>query len=96
MALCGVMAVANFAHASSLPPLRTDQCVVDMVGVMPTDTAKLLNDCLMRYYSATNAKILVAVADTSLARLHAEAYACLLYTSPSPRDRELSRMPSSA
>lgn len=73
--LCGVMAVANFAHTSSLPPLRTDQCVVDMVGVMPTDTAKLLNDSLMHYYSATNAKILVAVADTSLARLHAEAYA---------------------
>ncbi|MDD7162896.1 MAG: hypothetical protein SPF86_01370, partial [Sodaliphilus sp.] len=59
MVLCGVMAVVNFAHASSLPPLRTDQCVVDMVGVMPTDTAKLLNDSLMRYYSATNAKILV-------------------------------------
>ena len=75
MVLCGVMAVANFAHASSLPPLRTDQCVVDMVGVMPADTAKLLNDSLMRYYSATNAKILVAVADTSLERLHAEAYA---------------------
>lgn len=73
--LCGVMAVANFAHASSLPPLRTDQCVVDMVGVMPADTAKLLNDSLMRYYSATNAKILVAAADTSLERLHAEAYA---------------------
>lgn len=75
MVLCGVMAVANFAHASSLPPLRTDQCVVDMVGVMPADTAKLLNDSLMRYYSATNAKILVAAVDTSLERLHAEAYA---------------------
>ena len=26
----------------------------------------------------------------------AELYACLLYTSPSPRDRQKSRMPSSA
>ena len=26
----------------------------------------------------------------------AEGYACLLYTSPSPRDTEVSRMPSSA
>ena len=26
----------------------------------------------------------------------AQAYACLLYTSPSPRDRQKSRMPSSA
>ena len=28
--------------------------------------------------------------------LAANAYACLLYTSPSPRDRQKSRMPSSA
>ena len=27
---------------------------------------------------------------------YAEGYPCLLYTSPSPRDRSLSRMPSSA
>ena len=27
---------------------------------------------------------------------HRIAYACLLYTSPSPRDRQKSRMPSSA
>ena len=29
-------------------------------------------------------------------RWHAENYICLLYTSPSPRDLRLSRMPSSA
>ena len=29
-------------------------------------------------------------------KLADEAYACLLYTSPSPRDRTRSRMPSSA
>ena len=28
--------------------------------------------------------------------LHGEPWGCLLYTSPSPRDRSLSRMPSSA
>ena len=33
-----------------------------------------------------------ATADINTAR----AYACLLYTSPSPRDRTRSRMPSSA
>ena len=27
---------------------------------------------------------------------HARSYICLLYTSPSPRDRQKSRMPSSA
>ena len=30
------------------------------------------------------------------AYLEEEVYACLLYTSPSPRDRQKSRMPSSA
>ena len=29
-------------------------------------------------------------------KLQVEAYGCLLYTSPSPRDATLSRMPSSA
>ena len=29
-------------------------------------------------------------------RLYSEYYGCLLYTSPSPRDRTRSRMPSSA
>ena len=32
----------------------------------------------------------------SMARLRAPHYSCLLYTSPSPRDRTRSRMPSSA
>ena len=36
---------------------------------------------------------LVKVIDT---HIHADHVTCLLYTSPSPRDRSLSRMPSSA
>ena len=32
----------------------------------------------------------------SIARTHADIFNCLLYTSPSPRDRTRSRMPSSA
>ena len=35
-------------------------------------------------------------SDTSLYNLDAGTYTCLLYTSPSPRDATLSRMPSSA
>ena len=31
-----------------------------------------------------------------IAAWYNESYTCLLYTSPSPRDRSLSRMPSSA
>ena len=32
----------------------------------------------------------------NMARLNTESYVCLLYTSPSPRDKRQSRMPSSA
>ena len=35
-------------------------------------------------------------ASLEVIKVHRLKYACLLYTSPSPRDRSLSRMPSSA
>ena len=38
----------------------------------------------------------VCAIGKSVAEAQAKAYACLLYTSPSPRDRQKSRMPSSA
>ena len=38
----------------------------------------------------------VAVPDERLDKIAAIAKSCLLYTSPSPRDRQKSRMPSSA
>ena len=37
-----------------------------------------------------------AVADTVGETVKSQYYSCLLYTSPSPRDRQKSRMPSSA
>ena len=42
------------------------------------------------------AAMFVLLAGACWLRLHAPASSCLLYTSPSPRDRSLSRMPSSA
>ena len=38
----------------------------------------------------------ITLADLLLMFLYLEVLACLLYTSPSPRDRQKSRMPSSA
>ena len=38
----------------------------------------------------------VAIAMEAVDHTHDDIYACLLYTSPSPRDRQKSRMPSSA
>ena len=36
------------------------------------------------------------ITGTSMGAIIGSLYACLLYTSPSPRDRQKSRMPSSA
>ena len=38
----------------------------------------------------------VSMALTEVGWFQSKAYTCLLYTSPSPRDRQKSRMPSSA
>ena len=50
-------------------------------------------DELVDMYSYIKPKISIPVHGT---REHIDAHACLLYTSPSPRDRTRSRMPSSA
>ena len=44
----------------------------------------------------TNFNILAAENDGTTKASQARARNCLLYTSPSPRDRQKSRMPSSA
>ena len=53
---------------------------------------------LPRFKLDASADALVLESDNSLElfRDMSERYACLLYTSPSPRDKRQSRMPSSA
>ena len=46
--------------------------------------------------SPSYAKIFLDMQPDEIARVFAEAKDCLLYTSPSPRDKRQSRMPSSA
>ena len=48
---------------------------------------------VIRAVSSNNSGVYV---DPMFEKNYAGAKACLLYTSPSPRDRSLSRMPSSA
>ena len=57
----------------------------------PDDTALLLGQ-LTRIADALERKHPIDMAPDALP----QSDACLLYTSPSPRDRSLSRMPSSA
>ena len=60
----------------------------------------LVEECEFGTHAEKKAGVLRKVAQTgarynSTERAHMECF-CLLYTSPSPRDRSLSRMPSSA
>ena len=58
-----------------------------------------LPDTYHMVVSQSNTEIVVSVTTRKSVFLHGEANyscACLLYTSPSPRDRQKSRMPSSA
>ena len=59
-------------------------------GVIST-TANALN-----YESATSHTLTISVSDGTNANTVTRDVTCLLYTSPSPRDRQKSRMPSSA
>ena len=66
---------------------------IEMMGTMAGTMAGIESDS---YHSANAANMLFQKADY-LGYLEAETHNyCLLYTSPSPRDRTRSRMPSSA
>ena len=58
----------------------------------------VLAGALFAFFIMEGFGFLDAMAEATLATLMTEdvAWVCLLYTSPSPRDRSLSRMPSSA
>ena len=64
---------------------------VQNIDVM--ETAGFCRNCLSRWYREEAEKKGINISDPD-AREH--IYGCLLYTSPSPRDVEESRMPSSA
>ena len=56
----------------------------------------LLSDAATGLAQDEEAKKLVAVCSTTQIADFTKQIVCLLYTSPSPRDRQKSRMPSSA
>ena len=73
----------------------------ETVSALRDEVAKDAAEAERRGREATEAAVAAAVGDEALTRkgeLEAESAArtCLLYTSPSPRDATLSRMPSSA
>ena len=71
------------------------------LGKLYTDAEckALLHDDLTKVRRTVDPMIKVPIDDNTRAAIYSFAYnvgACLLYTSPSPRDRQKSRMPSSA
>ena len=85
-------------HAAIADGLRPNQAFVVRTATLDEPEHGLTADVL------ANTDVLVwwghmahgEVKDDIVERVHARVMACLLYTSPSPRDRQKSRMPSSA
>ena len=55
-----------------------------------------LSDLVGLYAQASSDQLQATLTQAKVAQKEWQAYGCLLYTSPSPRDGLLSRMPSSA
>ena len=91
-------------HAT--PTMRTFARTLDRTGVLQVDSVNVLQRAhFMPLYSRMGPYDVALLQRASSGRqgrrvveywAHVQAYICLLYTSPSPRDRTRSRMPSSA
>ena len=69
----------------------------DVQNIDLMNLAGFCRNCLSKWYREEAEKKGITISDPD-AREHVYGmpYSCLLYTSPSPRDRQKSRMPSSA
>ena len=67
---------------------------IKMPALSPTMTEGRLSKWLVKAGDSVRSGDVIAEIETDKATMEVEA--CLLYTSPSPRDATLSRMPSSA
>ena len=85
---------------SSSSPSSADNPAIERAPLLPTSGIVLPEMVVTIRLESDEAKIAVKAAAEQhvvLVPKHAEAsQSCLLYTSPSPRDRTRSRMPSSA
>ena len=64
----------------------------------PSEISELIKERIKDFDAGAEARTegtVVSLTD-GICRIHGLADACLLYTSPSPRDKRQSRMPSSA
>ena len=85
--LFGIM-VINFAIVQIVPGGPVEQMIAQMTGTAVESTA--------RFSGGGEGETLEFNRDNSTSVNDSKYRGCLLYTSPSPRDRSSSRMPSSA
>ena len=83
-------------HRAEQPVTRIEVEVVDSTSQLRLVSEATVRGWLARSGIKTVGEKIGAVRLDALERLIARNGFCLLYTSPSPRDRSLSRMPSSA
>ena len=95
LVLWPLLQTAQVHPAALLDPSNLQVIGHFLAGFLPPETGAEFLHYLAR---ATLETLAIATAGMALAWLLALplAYLCLLYTSPSPRDRTRSRMPSSA
>ena len=82
--------------ASAWKPRRVLIAFVATIALALAGRAIVAGEGAIPLLGIAIALMLLTVAPVGLALLLANMDACLLYTSPSPRDRTRSRMPSSA
>ena len=83
---------------------KISYCLTVALGISMFSSAAIAKTELTMYYPIAVGGKLTQAVDSIVADFMAEnpdievnaIYSCLLYTSPSPRDRQKSRMPSSA
>ena len=85
-------------HLSQTHSIKFDEiwAVNAMIGVLPNIDRAFILDPMSRFLDTKDAGSMTEMMRTTLPLATYPIYTCLLYTSPSPRDGLLSRMPSSA
>ena len=93
----GVLELLNLDSQKRWEIIRSLDLLKEDLDILVVDTPAGASDASIEFAAACDAVVVVLVPEpTSFMDAYSFIKACLLYTSPSPRDKRQSRMPSSA